>query len=133
MFINFTNHPLVNWGEKQREETEKWGKIVEIPFPPVSPSASPEDIIVLAEEYLEKMKHLIEKEPPQSTVVLCQGEFTLVYAMVQKIKRFNQESGLDIKAVSACSDRNTVDRIDEDGKKVKVTYFDFVGYREYPD
>ena len=37
MFINYTNHPSASWGEKQTDEAKKYGEIVDMPFPNISP------------------------------------------------------------------------------------------------
>ena len=40
MFINYTNHPSDAWGEKQREEASKYGEILDIHFPDISPQGA---------------------------------------------------------------------------------------------
>lgn len=35
MLVSFTNHPSFQWGERQLREAEKYGDIVDIPFPAV--------------------------------------------------------------------------------------------------
>lgn len=118
MFVNFTNHPSELWGEKQTYEARKFGKIIDIPFPEVDPYADEDMIEELSEKYLQK---IITLKPSR---VLCQGEFTLVYSIVNKLKLRDK----NISVVAACSRRNVVYSGAE--KKVK---FEFVQFREYGD
>lgn len=37
MFINFTNHSSEKWSGEQRMAAERYGEIVDIPFPSVPP------------------------------------------------------------------------------------------------
>ena len=116
MIVNFTNHPSEVWGEKQTYEARKFGEIIDIPFPEVDPYADENMIEKLSEEYLQKIMAL------KPSHVLCQGEFTLVYSIVNKLRDKN------IPVVAACSRRNVVYSGAE--KKVK---FEFVQFREYGD
>lgn len=113
-FINFTNHPSDKWDDKQTEAAEIYGKIIDVPFPAVNPKASEEDIKQLAKQCIEQIIKL------QPSCVLCQGEFTLSFYVVNKLKLKG------IKVVSACSERNVV----EQGEK-KIAVFRFVQFREY--
>ncbi len=114
MFINFTNHPSSNWGEKQKNAAQVYGEIKDILFPEISPQASEEEIEELAEQYVED----IVKENPSA--VLCQGEYTFVYQVVQKLKEKN------IIVLAACSKRNVVE---VDNKR--IVEFQFEQFRKY--
>ena len=46
MFINFSNHPSANWGTEQINEAEKYGRIVDLPFPAVSTALTKEVVYV---------------------------------------------------------------------------------------
>lgn len=113
-FINFTNHPSDKWDEKQTKAAESFGPIIDVTFPTVNSKASEEDIEQLTQKYL---KEIIEMQP---SCVLCQGEFTLCFNVVNKLKQKG------IRVVSACSERNVV----EQGEK-KIAIFHFVKFREY--
>ena len=82
MFVNLTNHPSERWSEEQREAAEEYGKIVDIPFPNISPQADEEDLMQLVDEYYEKIQELNDNQ----IVVLIQGEMTFTYRMVEKLK-----------------------------------------------
>ena len=71
--INFTNHPYSMWDERQKEIASMYGNIKEIPFPPVDPTYTEEQLDTMAGEYKEKILELNDK------VVLLQGEFTLQF------------------------------------------------------
>ena len=109
--INFTNHPYDMWDERQKETASMYGDIKEIPFPPVDPTYTEEQLDTMAGEYKEKILELNDK------VVLLQGEFTLSFRLVNLLKK-----SLDV--VAACSKRN-------DGKYHKEMLFEFVQFRRY--
>ena len=113
-FINFSNHPSINWSVEQLEKASENGEIVDIAFPEVDPDLDEEGIDKLAAEYVKKiMKYDI-------AVVMAQGEFTLCYAVVNKLKENN------IRVIAACSQRITR----EEGNK-RISEFNFVRFREY--
>lgn len=119
MFINFTNHPVEKWSSKELEEAQKWGEIKEYPFPQVNAYATEEEIEQQAQEIVEE---LMELKPD---AVMCQGEFTLTYAIVTKLKKLN------IEVLSACSDRITEEHTLEDGTTEKKARFEFIKFRRY--
>lgn len=118
MFVNFTNHPSINWEKEQLEAALHYGKIVDIPFPNVSPVASPEEIKKEAENQIAR----IEKHNPE--YVLCQGEFCMAYQVIKGLK----ERGIRVGA--ACSERRTIEKRGAEGIEKNVL-FHFVQFREY--
>ncbi|WP_302442447.1 CRISPR-associated protein [Colibacter massiliensis] len=120
MFLNYTNHPLTQWPEAQIEAAKRYGELVERPFPQIDAAADESDIRALA------VKELTEILALHPTVVLCQGEFTFVYAMVQGLKRAG------VKVLAACSDRQTKEWL-QDRAPQKLTTFAFVRFREYTE
>lgn len=119
MFVNFSNHPSSLWSENQRKEAEKYGEIVDLKFPSVNPDDSRDNLIRLAECYIQQ----ILKFKPQC--VMCQGEMGLVYHVVRKLKEE------DVKVVAACSHRMVEETIDADNNSVKSSKFAFIQFREY--
>lgn len=115
-FVNFSNHRSENWGEKQRKMAETYGEIVDVPFPSVDPTCSEEDIEQLGNRYLEVIK---EQRP---TAVLCQGEFSLAYYVVSRLRKEG------IVALAACSKRNVLEKGNE-----KISRFEFERFRMYID
>lgn len=114
-FVNFTNHPVGTWDQHQKEEAEVYGEIAEVPFPMVRSKADEKEIIDLAEAMTEK---IVALDP---AVVLCQGEFTLAYAVITRLKQRG------VKVVAACSERMV--EMNAEGKK--VVSFHFERFREY--
>lgn len=119
MFVNCSNHASEFWGELQIHEAQKWGEIVDCPFPAVDPEYDEKMIQKLAEE---TVKCIIQKEP---TAVMCQGEFTLTYAIVQQLKK------MGILVVAACSERKSAEIWLPDGTVQKKTNFEFIRFRKY--
>lgn len=114
IFINFTNHRSDLWCAKQIDAAEKFGTIIDIPFPDVAPFYTEQEIEKLGEKYYNE---IMSFDP---AAVLCQGEFTLAVNVITRLKK----SG--VKVVAACSKRN----VSESGG-TKVSVFDFVQFREY--
>lgn len=116
VFINHSNHPSAQWDELQRRTAERYGSIVDIPFPSVTPESTTAEVQQLVEQYGNS---IVEKNP---TVVMVQGEFTYTYRLVEFLKE------RQIRVVAATSDRivNTLD----DGKTKQVT-FNFVQFRDF--
>lgn len=118
MFINFTNHTSENWSKEQLDAAKKYGEVIDIAFPNISPEANRDEINQLADEYVSK---ILENNP---TCVLCQGEFCFSYAVINKLKENN------IKVVAACSERIVAEETSESGTR-RISYFKFVRFREY--
>ncbi len=118
MFINFSNHPSTGWTESQKQAAEQWGEVIDIPFPSVPGEANETFIEELAEK---AVRDILIYQPD---VVMCQGEFTLAYAVIWRLK------AQGIKTVAACSERR-VEEIFKDGKYEKKATFEFIKFREY--
>lgn len=114
-FINFTNHPVETWDKSQVEAAKVYGEIAELPFPMVKAGADEMEITALAETIVEK---IMEMEP---AAVLCQGEFTLAFAVIVRLKQKG------VKVLAACSERMV--EMNQEGKK--VVSFHFERFREY--
>ena len=117
-FVNFSNHMSYDWDLEQKKAAEKYGCIVDIPFPPVEPEYGENEIQIFAEKFSgEIMKY-------RPNAVMCQGEFTLCYAVVKKLL----DNGVTVLA--ACTKRN-VTEIRENGSVRKISEFCFVRFRRY--
>ena len=119
MFINCSNHKSSDWSQKQLEAAKEYGDVVDIAFPAVDPASTAEGLSEVADRLYEE----IIKHAPDC--VMCQGEFTLTYAVVSRLKRAG------IKTVAACSERRVEETQLEDGTTRKIAVFAFVGFREY--
>ncbi|MGN0643072.1 MAG: hypothetical protein ACI4JJ_07980 [Huintestinicola sp.] len=119
VFINFTVHPSDSWDTAQTAAAKKYGRIVDIPFPTVDPHADEEQVTETAARYFE----LISSRSPSA--VLCQGEMTLCFAVVQLLKNAG------ITVLCATSERAAATKKLPDGSTEKISYFKFVGFRRY--
>lgn len=118
-FINCSNHPSNRWGAKQIQESEKWGRIVDVPFPVVDAEADEQQIKVMAQGLVEKILRL------QPSAVMCQGEFSLTYEVINVLREMN------IDVYAACSERRTEEKVMPDGSSERISNFEFVRYRRY--
>lgn len=119
MLINLTNHPHETWSAKQLSASKSYGEIIDIPFPQVDPFAGTSEIAELADQMLTQ---LLQRHPD---AVLCQGEMTLAFALVARLK------AAGIPVLAACDERKTKETQDEFGNTVKTSVFVFRQYREY--
>lgn len=119
VFVNCSNHPSNNWGEQQLEAARKYGEVVDVPFPAVDPDISNADLEKLAQRVLEQILSM------QPQAVMCQGEFTLTHLLVSRLMKEG------IVVLSACSTRDVVEKVSEDGKVEKLAVYDFSGFRTY--
>ncbi len=119
MLINISNHPSADWHESQLNAARQYGEIIDIPFPDVSPSASEEDIMSMADGVESKVKSL---GMPENMTVHIMGEHTLCYTL---IKRFR---ALGIACVASTTKREVI--MSDDGNQ-KTASFHFVKFRHY--
>ena len=119
MFINISNHRSDRWSEKQLQMAARFGEIIDIPFPEVDPYGTSEYIDELVEEYFEK---IMKYDRP---TVMLQGEYLFTYRLVRRLK----DAG--IRVVAGCSDRRTIEYINENGFTERKSEFEFVGFKEY--
>lgn len=119
MFINLSNHTSEHWGDFQTKEANKYGDIIDMPFPAISPYSSSEELDIIVNEYYEKiMKY-------NSPVVMLQGEFIFTFRLVTKLKKAG------VKVVAGRSERVVKETVNEDGIAIKRSEFNFVGFMEY--
>lgn len=119
VFLNFTNHPAEQWSSEQRAAAQQYGPIEDLPFPAVPPEYMRQDVESLAEQYVKK---ILKKDP---AAVLCQGEMTLTFAVVMRLKAEG------VPVLAACSERRTSERLNDNGETIRESHFAFLGFREY--
>jgi hypothetical protein len=121
MLLNLTNHPVKNWGADQLSAAvSQWKEVSDFPFPAVNTSWDTEDIAQRAERIAEQIL------PLKPDAVLCQGEMTLCFALVQKLQQYG------IPVCAAVSDRDVKERVLPGGITRKESSFRFVKFRNYP-
>ena len=119
IFINHTNHLSANWVPEQRITAEKYGEILDLPFPSISADWNEEQILQFVEKNAKK---IIEMNP---VAVLCQGEYNYTYSMINYLKRNN------IVVLAAASERIVDEKVQPDGTTQKMSSFKFVQFRQY--
>lgn len=119
MFINFSNHPHAQWSAEQTAAAQRYGKVVNLAFPAIDPAADEAALDSLATVYADHILHL------NPDAVLCQGECTFVYRVVQRLE------AAGIPTLAACSRRKSQETTYPDGSTLKRSIFVFAGFRRY--
>ena len=122
MLINLSNHTSKNWDAEQLAEAENnYGKVVDIPFPTISPTATEDEIVALAKKYAQIcISELNKSDEAKEIAVHIMGEFTFVYAFIQLM----QKEG--VTCIASTTKRNVVN-----SSKGKIVKFKFVKFRKY--
>jgi hypothetical protein len=122
MLINLSNHPSSFWGKEQtKAATQKYGQIIDLPFPAIDPEADIETIALLADQYEVNIRKLLATEKAGAFAVHIMGELTFCFALVDRL----QKSG--ITCLASTTRRETI----ENGDELKTSRFEFVRFREY--
>ncbi len=120
MLINLSNHPFIEWNEKQKKEALRLFENVEdIPFPPIDAACSEADIESLADGYSQKISALASAYPKLSVHLM--GEMTFCFALLKQLQM------LGIDCYASTTNRN-VHLLNTGEKAVK---FDFIQFRKY--
>lgn len=119
IFLNHTNHPSDKWSSEQIAAAEIFGEIIDLPFPAIPPEFDKEEVV---EKVAENLKKILSLEP---AAVLCQGEFSYTFAMVNELKKNK------IPVFAATSERIVSSVVQEDGSSRSVSTFRFVKFRDY--
>ena len=120
IFINLSNHPSLNWSNRQIDEATVYGIIIDIPFPKVDPNADEYEIEKMATDLVAKIKYISESEDAIVTVHIM-GEMNLSFSIVNKLLEKN------ICCVASTAYRD-VEELDDGSKSVK---FEFKQFRKY--
>lgn len=118
MFINFSNHLLSTWIEKQIKAAKEYGELEEIVFPNINPQFTTEQVQMLATDYVAK---ILTHYPTENLTVHVMGELTFCFSVVQQLK----EKG--VRCVASTTERV----VEETDDNKKVSKFTFVQFREY--
>lgn len=122
MLINLTNHPSKNWDKEQVKEAElTYDEIIDVPFPYINTQTTLREIVLTVNEYLIKIKDLLNNTDDKSNAVHISGEFVFVYNMVKILQQNN------IKAITSVTERNVI----TEANGVKTSVFAFKGFRPY--
>lgn len=119
MLINLSNHSQEFWDKAQmRQAIDKYGSVIDVPFPNVLPTASCKEIEQQAKDLFGR---LIAEYGSSSPVFHVMGEMTLTFHLVTLLKAEGYT------CVASTSERKV--SYTEDG--VKNVVFKFVCFREY--
>lgn len=118
LLVNFSNHPSQYWDERQRKASHKYGKLIDLPFPHISPNADVGELEKLVQDYVQRIVSLADSK---AITVHIMGEMTFTYMVVAKLKE------MGIKCVASTTERKTT--YASDG--TKLSEFSFVKFREY--
>ena len=119
VFVNFSNHPSPRWSKEQLAAAETYGRVIDEPFPAVPADMDEAGVARLADEAAAT---ILAKNP---AAVLCQGEFTLAFAVTERLK------AKGVTVLAASSDRVLETEADENGETRKLTVFRFTRFRKY--
>ena len=118
MFINFSNHSLSTWTERQIKAAKEYGELEEIVFPNINPQFTTEQVQMLATDYVTKiLTHYLT----ENLTIHDMGELTFCFSVVQQLK----EKG--VRCVASTTERI----VEETADNKKVTQFSFAQFREY--
>lgn len=117
-FLNISNHPSSAWSENQRYSAEKYGTIVDVPFPQIDPDGDEQYISELKDRLCKNLYSAFGKE---GYIVHIMGEMSLTFAVVSCLRKEG------IRCFVSTTERNTIDN----GDGTKTVSFDFVRFREY--
>ena len=117
MLLNLSNHPFATWTLKQCEAAEaQFGRVVDMPFPAIHPSATTKEVQALAQSFLTQIQAL----RPQAVHLM--GELSFCFALAHLLQKTQTQ------CVVSTSTRNSA--LNPDG--TKTVLFDFVQFRDYP-
>ncbi|MBO7610438.1 MAG: hypothetical protein J6S96_09595 [Muribaculaceae bacterium] len=118
MFINLSNHPASEWSDEQMLAAERYGKVVDMPFPQVDSGASADEVEQIANDCVNR---ILAMGNAADITVHVMGEMTLVYNIVISLKRHG------VRCVASTTERMAT--VLPDG--TKQSKFHFAGFREY--
>ena len=119
MLINFTNHPCSAWSEEQLAEAERWGNVIDLPFPNVPADIDEKSIAKLADDNTAEIRGY------DPDAVLVQGEMSLAFAIIDRLLK----NGITV--LCAASERTCETTVADDGSTVRKSVFRFVRFRQY--
>ena len=118
MFINFSNHSLSTWTERQIKAAKEYGELEEIVFPNINPQFTTEQVQMLATDYVAK---ILTHYPIENLTIHVMGELTFCFYVVQQLKE------KCVRCVASTTERI----VEETADNKKVTQFSFAQFREY--
>ena len=118
LFINLSIHPSSKWGEEQLDAASKYGEILDIPFPEISPECESSKVDSIVAKHANQIRDLAKTN---DIVVHVLGEMTFTFKLVKKL--------LDEYIPCVASTTERIVRDNEDG--TKTSEFKFIKFRNY--
>jgi hypothetical protein len=129
MLLNLSNHASAKWSAAQKQAANRlFGEVRDMPFPAIDPAADLDNIVALAQEYVQKCKEQLDRNQQRTTsnqhpahAIHIMGEMTFVYQFVKLA------TAAGLHCVASTTERIALDH--PDGSK--TSEFRFVRFREY--
>lgn len=126
MLLNLSNHPSAQWAQGQKKTAlALFGRVADIAFPAIDPDADDDVIKNLAAKYASLcLKTLAEqKQDNENNAIHIMGEHTFCFTLVSLL----QKEGI------TCIASTTRRMAQENEKGQKISVFNFVKFRPYPN
>lgn len=118
LFVNLSNHPYEKWGEQQKQKASDYGRVIDIPFPMISPAMPAHEVVALATKYAYDI------------LSLANGAEVSVHVMGEMCFTFSFVSIMSTRGVR-CYASTTERIVTEKENGIKETLFQFVSFRQY--
>lgn len=121
IFLNFSNHPLRSWREKQKTAALSFPGVTELrelAFPAVPADADESTVRAIAADCVQQ---ILAVKP---AAVMCMGEFGVCFAVVETLKQHG------ICCVYSCAERQSTEQQTARGLE-KRSCFVFRRFRMY--
>lgn len=99
---------------------ERWGQVIDLSFPALSPMLTTAEVMVIAEEYKGRCMDMLRSSTDEVSAVHLMGEMVFCFRLVQLLK------DVGVMVVASTAERDV--RYTND---VKSSIFNFVTFREY--
>jgi len=119
LLINLSNHPSEKWSEAQKKG---WDNITDMTFPQIDPWATTGQVTLLVLIAEKASERIFELNKDNKVFIHLAGEFSFCYVLRDFFK--------DERFVVACTERKTIEKIENDGSVTKTTVFAFAQWRE---
>jgi hypothetical protein len=124
LFINLSNHPSSKWSPLQLEAAMDMvdrSPVIDMAFPNIKPEMTTKEVQNLANEYIDKIKNLINEYDAEKVVLHVMGEMTFTYHIA-----FSFRLSPIVTCVASTTKRNVIEKNGE-----KISIFEFVQFRKY--
>lgn len=119
MFINLSNHPTEKWDEFQRREAEKYGEIVDLPFPQIPAEMNSDEVCIQAKKYFSICKAILPDAKVIHGIHLV-GEPTFCFYLTNLLI----QAGYNVLG-------STTERVVKEEGNQKTSIFKFVQFRKF--